>query len=460
MSLDIETLHRWNKDFSKKLVRNAVVTTGVHNVVVDTNKYNKVQHLFTHSLKIKNIKATNQGNSGRCWMFAGLNMFRHILIKALGVKNFEFSETYLFFWDKLERSNSYLQWFINNDVDHTSRYYDHMKEHFITDGGYWTTFASLVEKYGLVPKKMMPETAHSGDSQQLNEYLHRLIDKAVISIMEEKNYDKKIVIKDKTIKNVFDLLVTFLGNPPQSFEWYYTNEDTNETFQVEKMTPYMFTKISTGGLDIRDFTVLISSSNLPYNKKIGIECTKFLHESKGFWGINITMYQLKKCVLNSINAGFPVWFAGDVSKGFDYYNSSLDESVFDYSSLYNTDIKVKQKDRVKYKLVSGNHAMVFCGVNINHKDEPTEWQVENSWGYFNEEIPGLDGFLTASDDWFNRNVVQVVVHKSFLSRSAKQILNKDIMVLKPWHGEAPALVSGNFKPPLNYIGMLSKKHTS
>ena len=44
---------------------------------------------------------TNQKQSGRCWIFACLNMMRIPFMKKYNLDEFEFSQTYLFFWDKV-----------------------------------------------------------------------------------------------------------------------------------------------------------------------------------------------------------------------------------------------------------------------------------------------------------------------------------------------------------------------
>lgn len=52
---------------------------------------------------------TNQKKSGRCWMFAGLNLMRAGAMKKMGLKDFELSQNYILFWDKFERCNYFLE---------------------------------------------------------------------------------------------------------------------------------------------------------------------------------------------------------------------------------------------------------------------------------------------------------------------------------------------------------------
>lgn len=46
---------------------------------------------------------TNQKSSGRCWIFACLNVIRLPFIKKYELEDFEFSQAYIFFWDKVGR---------------------------------------------------------------------------------------------------------------------------------------------------------------------------------------------------------------------------------------------------------------------------------------------------------------------------------------------------------------------
>lgn len=149
---------KFNADPINVITRNAVVSVGSFYTTMNSNRINEISHIFLNTVKKKDLKATNQGHSGRCWLFASLNTFRHLLIHALGLENFEFSEVYLFFWDKLERSNTYLNWFVSHpEYKPGDRAFDYMLADFLSDGGYYTTFSNLVNKYGLIPQNAMKE---------------------------------------------------------------------------------------------------------------------------------------------------------------------------------------------------------------------------------------------------------------------------------------------------------------
>ena len=68
------------------------------------------------SVTVDNGEVTHQDRSGRCWLFSSLNVARFVAKKNLGVKEFEFSQNYAMYFDKLERVNYFLQdsprWFV------------------------------------------------------------------------------------------------------------------------------------------------------------------------------------------------------------------------------------------------------------------------------------------------------------------------------------------------------------
>ena len=231
-----EDIVEWSENFKADpvniLTRNAVVSVGSEYAAIDADEARKVNHIFINTLKKHNLKATNQAYSGRCWLFAGLNNFRHLLIKALDLENFEFSETYLFFWDKLERSNYFLQWFIDNpQYGSSSREAEYMLTDYLDDGGYWNMFVNLISKYGVIPKTAMPETFQSGYSDDMNATIHEYLTACVAYITRNRKKLKKdnlSKLKKNTLKQIYNILVKYLGQPPQSFTWFFTLDQETE----------------------------------------------------------------------------------------------------------------------------------------------------------------------------------------------------------------------------------------
>ena len=86
--------------------------------------------------------------------------------RAFGVKEFEFSQNYVMFWDKVERANYFFEAIIESaDREVGDRNVAFLLDGPLSDGGQWNMFINLVKKHGLVPKSVMPETDSSSHSR-------------------------------------------------------------------------------------------------------------------------------------------------------------------------------------------------------------------------------------------------------------------------------------------------------
>ena len=441
-------------DINNNLHRNSIVAIGSMISTTNSKQLNEIDHLFLNTIKTKDTKATNQGHSGRCWIFAGMNMFRHNLIKALKLSNFEFSETYIFFWDKFERCNTFLNW-VSTNKDKIHNYLNQVKPQnimskdefnyftndYITDGGWWNMFSNLVEKYGLIPTNAMKETWQSVDSDDLNQVLSNVIKSAALDIIRNKTQDSNYHFK--TMDNIYSILVKFLGTPPKEFRWTYMNED-DESVRITNLNPLEFKAMTTGGINLNNEYVVLT--NLPRickeNQLYRVKSSSNMVDGQPLEFLNVNIRELTKYATKSVLSGHPVWFASDITKDFNYYHSILDNNIFNMEDVF----KYKETNDKGYKLLlnnlDANHAMVLIGVNMVHnKFKPESWQVENSWGYMNDDTPGQDGFLYMSHEWFQKNVIQIVIHRNYLSRTICNLFNMEPLELNPWDTVAPSLLN-------------------
>ena len=455
---------KFNSDPSNVIAKNAINSVGSMFSTVNSSRVNEISHIFLNSVKRKNLRSTNQGSSGRCWMFAALNTFRHLIINALDLDNFEFSEVYLFFWDKLERSNSYLKWFIEHpDEKPGTRAHDYMITDYMCDGGWWNTFANLVNKYGIVPQGAMKETFQSDDSDEMNKIIKERLDSTINYIYyNRKNMTNKELetLRKSTVSKIYEILVKFLGEPPKTFNWHFSHNDEESCGVVTKLTPKKFLEMVSPGVDMnKDFVTLahIPMNNLEYYKNYRILSTNNVTEGELFTFCNVPVDELVKYAIKSISSGFAVWFSGDVRKSFNWFHSCLDDKLDDSERVFGETHEFNKGDRIMMRNVQGNHAMLLTGFNLDENGCPINWQVENSWGYYDNEIPGLDGFLTMSHSWFKKYVIDIVVHKDFLSRSLRKKIDSKPVDMNPWDCMAPALRVGICNPPKNYLDFLKRR---
>jgi bleomycin hydrolase len=460
----------FNNNRANVIARNVVVSVGSLLSTVDSNELNKISHIFLNTVKKPNLKATNQGQSGRCWLFSGVNTFRHSLIEALRLKEFEFSVTYLFFWDKLERANTYLNWFLTNDkYKPGDREFDFMLKEFYSDGGYYNFFLNLVKKYGLIPKHAMQESFHSDYTNDMNQILVDILHNGAYQLYESKRKSKHNIrlLLNNFVQQIYNTLVKFLGEPPTKFNWNYTDQEENSNI-INNLTPLKFYKMVLPDVNLDDFIVLCNMPPLDpsfthpsftppsdahragqhpiyikFNELYQIKYTNNMIDGKFSVILNLHINELLKYTTKSILAGFPVWFASDVGQDFNPIESTLDDKLMDTESMFgNTIQNLNKGQRMLFKNVEGTHAMNFVGVNVDHNNKAINFSVENSWGMIDEEVPGLDGFLNMSVSWFKKYVTQVVIHKNFLSRVTKKLLNKTPIIVDPWDTCAPAKITG------------------
>lgn len=96
------------------------------------------------------------------------------LFQAFNLEEFEFSQSYLFFWDKIERSNYFLHTIAETALRKEpidGRLMAHLLSNPTNDGGQWDMVLNLINKYGIMPKKCFAESFSSEASQKLNSIL-------------------------------------------------------------------------------------------------------------------------------------------------------------------------------------------------------------------------------------------------------------------------------------------------
>ena len=175
--LTLSTIDKFRKEVAKesnvKTLQAAASSSALVDITFVPTNAAKLNGAFEVEVDVNGITA--QRMSGRCWLFAALNILREKAAKNLNVKEFEISENYLSFYDKLEKSNTMLSMAIDNaELDEEARMTEYIREGF-GDGGYFDEAADLVEKYGIVPKSVFPETYQSENTAQMNDKLLRIL---------------------------------------------------------------------------------------------------------------------------------------------------------------------------------------------------------------------------------------------------------------------------------------------
>jgi bleomycin hydrolase len=414
-------------DAETRALMNAVTNNDVKGLALDRDLFNRNDNLFNYKIDVKGI--TNQKNSGRCWLFAGLNIMRPTVIKKYNLSDFEFSQNHLFFWDKLEKANLFLEAVIETrDRPLDDRELEVLMKDPVPDGGWWSYVVSLIEKYGAVPKDVMPETNNSENTMMLNAHLNKLVrhDAAELRKLAASGTNPDALEKRKLgmLKDVYRLIALHLGQPPETFVWRY--EDKDNKVHEATFTPLAFYTEAVG-VKLGDYVSLFDHPAHPYNKYYRIKYCRNMQDIPDMDFVNLDVNRLKEFALASVLAGEPTWFAADIGKQNDRKDGILEEGIYDYRSLFGMNMDLSKADRVVYWDSSPNHAMVFVGVDTLGS-KARKWLVENSWG----TDTGNKGLWTMHDDWFNEYVYSVIVNKKFLPEDVLALLGTKPEVLPAW----------------------------
>ncbi|MBO55435.1 MAG: aminopeptidase [Dehalococcoidia bacterium] len=415
---------------TSSLMQNVVTQRDVNEVALNRGIVTESVHSFSNLLDDWSV--TNQARSGRCWMFAGLNMFRVESKDVLNVKEFEFSQNYLMFWDKIERANFLLEAIIEtSDKSIDDRTVSWLLQRGVEDGGQWDMFVSLVKKHGVVPKTVMPETESSSNSMRMNSmlnYQYRQGAKKIRALYSrESGLEEMRASKDETLSAMYQILAIHLGSPPDRFFWQWRDKDGD--FQRDGyMTPMEFAdKYIVTPMD--DYVCLVHDprESSPSGKTFTIQYLGNVVDGVPIKYINVGIDVMKDIASRMIQDGKPVWMGCDTGKQMHRDLGIWDAELFDYPGVYETDFSMDKAERLEYHQTRMTHAMLFTGVDLVD-GKPRRWRVENSW---NDKV-GDKGFCLMNDSWFAEYMFEISAPKSYLPPDILAAWEGDPIILPPW----------------------------
>ncbi|MEO0185440.1 MAG: C1 family peptidase [candidate division WOR-3 bacterium] len=414
---------------------NAITNNDLHNITLNQEFIKKHNNLFTNKIETKGV--TDQKNSGRCWIFAGLNVMRPIVITKHNLKSFEFSQSYISFYDKLEKANFLLEFVIQTrDRDLMDRELDEIIDDGIQDGGYWQWFVALVEKYGVIPKEVFPETHPTSNTWLMNRLINEqvLAGAATLRKMADSNADETELraFKLKVLKTVYKILVMNFTMPPEDFIWRYEDKD-GKIVESKKYTPQEFYKEFVG-VELQNYVSLINYPGRDYNQLYQFDNCRNVFDYPDPVSANVTVDVIKEAIKKSILNNEPVWFACDIGMSNDREKGVLSSQIFNYDALFQAEFRMAKEQRIFYRYSASNHAMVMLGVDIK-SGKAVKWLVENSHG----TDEGDQGFYSMYDDWFDDYVYEAIVNTKYLPEEIKKIYKQKPIHLPLWDPMAQIL---------------------
>lgn len=391
-----------------------------------------VENTPVFSIDLATGKVANQKQSGRCWMFAALNTFRHKLLTTFQLKDFELSQNYTFFWDKYEKANYFYENILNTaDQPVTSREVAFLLQTPQQDGGQWDMIVSLFQKYGVVPKSVMPESSNSSNSRDLNNYLNKLLRKHAVllrqMILEEATEEEIQANREAMLQEVYNLLAISLGTPPTVFDFEYRDEEKNYHLD-QGLTPQSFYDKYVD-VDLDEYISIINAptEDKPFMKSYTVDMLGNVVDGKQVKYLNLEMEDFKALAVKQLEQGESVWFGCDVGQSSTRDSGIMALDAYDVEDLFDVDLTMTKAERLDYGESLMTHAMVLTGVDLID-GQAKKWKVENSWG----EKVGEKGFFVMSDEWMDEYTYQIVVRKEFLTPEQLAAFEAEPTVLAPW----------------------------
>ena len=421
---------QFDENRSYKIAMNAVTKNGVNESAMNYRAAASLPQEF--SVSLKQGKVTNQKKSGRCWMFAALNFMRVKVIQDLKLETFELSQNYTLFYDKLEKANYFLENILATlDEPTDGRLIAHLLADPLGDGGQWDMLCNIIEKYGLVPKYVMPETAVSSATADMRNYMTKKMREYACRLRraykEGATAEQLRAQKDAMLSESYRMLCICLGRPPKTFDFEYRDKDGG-FHRDTNLTPQEFYKKYIG-ISIGDYISVINAptENKPYYRSYTVQCLGNVAEGRPVKYVNLPINELKKAAIAQLQSGEPVWFGCDCGQGSSR-EGMMDTQLYDVEDLFDTTFPMTKAERLTYGESLMDHAMTLQGVNLDENGKPNRWRIENSWG----DEAGRDGFYVMSDRWFEEYTYQIVVNRKYLPEEALAAYDSEPTLLAPW----------------------------
>ena len=412
---------------AEKAARNALALNAVSELATNADNLAMIDTNFSHRVRTKGI--TNQYQSGRCWLFTGLNVLRAKMIDDHNLGSMEFSQNYLFFYDQLEKCNLFLQAVI--DTKHLameSREVEWLFKNPLSDGGQFTGVSNLVMKYGVVPAEVMPENHQSNNTSQISNLIKLKLREYGLILREQRDRRAPVALKTEMLKEIYSMLVRAYGVPPTEFEWTMRDKDNN-VISTKTYTPQSFYAEYFGQIDLeKDFVMVMNDPSREYYKVYEIEYDRHMYDGDNWLYLNLPIEEVKAMAIASIKDNTAMYFSCDVGKFLLSKKGTLDINNFDYESLMGVEFPMNKEQRVRTFASGSSHAMTLIAVDLDEQGNPKKWMVENSWG----PTSGWKGNLIMTDEWFEEYMFRVVVDKKYIPAETLKLLEQKPIELPSW----------------------------
>ena len=430
--LTSKMVEKLKKEFHSRkdaeIIARAIQKNGIKAASEDPTASERLHRAFSY--EIKTGKPTNQRHSGRCWSFAALNTLRHKFATKYKFKDFELSQNYLFFWDRSERANMFFQKIIATaDKPLHDRTVDFYLSFALNDGGQWANAASIIEKYGVVPEYVMPDTHNTKDTSDVAEVFDSLMRKDAIELraMVQTNASAAELqeAQERMMGDVYKIAAYSFGEPPAKFDLEYRDDD-KKFHQVLGLTPLKFYH-EYFDTNLSDYVVVTNAPDHEMDRSYLMPAQDSVVDGLPIKFVNVPFAELQEGAIKQLQAGETVWVGNDVLQQMDRKRGLMDAKLYHREELLDVDFVMDKKHRLETKQAVVSHAMTLTGFDMVN-DQPTRWKIENSWGKDN----GDNGYFVMTQDWFEEYTYEAVINKKYLSDRVKKVAESEPVTLPAW----------------------------
>ena len=415
---------------AENAIANAIAANSIDNLAQNRNNAAELDTYF--SIETPKQTITDQKSSGRCWMFSGMNVLRANFAKRTDSLRVEFSQAYLFFYDQLEKANLFLQ----GVIDTGKKPIDDQRVQFffknpINDGGTFCGVADLTEKYGLVPKQVMPESYSSDNTSKMARLISSRLreDGLILRKMVAEGKKAADIEKAKTemLSTVYRMLALTIGEPPTQFTYAHRNKDGKAVGEPKTYTPQEFFKEVVGDKLNGTFIMVMNDPRRPYYKTYEVELDRHTYDGHNWKYLNLPMDDIEQLAIASLKDGRKLYSSYDVGKMLDRKRGYGDTENFDYGSLMGTTFGMNKAERISTFDSGSTHAMTLTAVDLDANGKAKKWKVENSWG----ASWGQQGCMIMSDRWFREYMFRLVVDKKYVSEELLKLNEQKPVMVTP-----------------------------
>lgn len=414
-----------------RAVRNALAANGIDALATSAYTAASTDTYFSNEAPSKGI--TDQKSSGRCWLFTGLNVMRAKVIEEQGIGSFQFSQSFCFFYDQLEKSNLFLQSIIDKgNLPMSDQTVEWLFKNPLSDGGTFTGVQDIVSKYGVVPAEIMPESYNANNTSKMASIISLKLRQWGLElrkmVAEKQKMNKIQARKVEMLGEVYHILSVCLGVPPTEFTYQFKDASGRPIGEKKTYTPKSFYDEYVGWDLQNNYVLLMNDPTRPYYKTYSIDLDRHMYDGHDWTYINLPMDEIKQMGIASICDSTRMYFSCDVGKCLNRKTGILSLDNFNYEDLFGTSFPMTKAERIQTFASASSHAMTLCAVDLNAEGKPTKWKVENSWG----ADYGVQGHLVMTDEWFDEYMFRLVVEKRFVPEATLKLLEQKPTVLPAW----------------------------